>query len=268
MKVLSLNCWSGRVDGLADYLKKADADVYCLQEVMSAPPETPEWLHYEGQGSTPQSQKSKLFEELTEALGRHWGYFCPATQGYLHDGATTGYSARYGIATFVRRTVPVIESTQRFVFGEYRSMIWGEPPLPRTAHAIRVWDYKSDGPVVVAHMHGLWVPVGKTDTVDRYLQAQELAALANSVKHEGDRVVICGDFNVLPESATFRVLQEQAGVSDLVSRYGVTDTRTSFYKKAPRFADYMLVSDNVKPIKFDVPAQPEVSDHRPLVLDF
>jgi len=47
----------------------------------------------------------------------------------------------------------------------------------------------------------------------------------------------------------------------------VTDTRTSHYAKPVRFADYMLVTADVPVADFDVPASPEVSDHRPLVLD-
>jgi hypothetical protein len=45
------------------------------------------------------------------------------------------------------------------------------------------------------------------------------------------------------------------------------DTRTSRYQKPLRHANYRLVShpDDVK--AFEVLAEPEVSDHRPLVLD-
>jgi len=78
--------------------------------------------------------------------------------------------------------------------------------------------------------------------------------------------VVCGDFNVLPDSETFEILGS-LGLVDLVTSRGHDDTRTSHYKKQPRFADYMLVTSNVEVIRFDPVAEPEVSDHRALLLD-
>lgn len=78
--------------------------------------------------------------------------------------------------------------------------------------------------------------------------------------------MVCGDFNVLPGSATFRVLAG-LGLSDLVTGNGLVDTRTSHYLKQGRFADYMLVTPDVKVVTFEVVEAPEVSDHRALLLD-
>jgi endonuclease/exonuclease/phosphatase family metal-dependent hydrolase len=78
--------------------------------------------------------------------------------------------------------------------------------------------------------------------------------------------VVCGDLNVLPDSRLFQVLG-QFGLSDLVTSRGFTDTRTSFYKKPERYADYMLVTPDVRVLSFDVVREPEVSDHCPLLLD-
>jgi endonuclease/exonuclease/phosphatase family metal-dependent hydrolase len=77
---------------------------------------------------------------------------------------------------------------------------------------------------------------------------------------------VCGDFNVLPGSSTFEVLAD-LGLSDLVTGRGHADTRTSHYAKPGRYADYMLVNDAVRVSSFDVVAAPEVSDHRPLLLE-
>lgn len=68
---------------------------------------------------------------------------------------------------------------------------------------------------------------------------------------------------MLPDSDTFDVLAA-IGLVDLV---GTTDTRTSRYTKPVRHANYLLVSDVDAVQCFDVPATPEVSDHRPLILD-
>ena len=68
---------------------------------------------------------------------------------------------------------------------------------------------------------------------------------------------------MLPDSDTFAILRE-IGLTDLV---GTADTRTASYTKPVRHADYLLVSDPTAVRAFEVLAAPEVSDHRPLVLD-
>ena len=99
----------------------------------------------------------------------------------------------------------------------------------------------------------------------RDAQAKRLKALIESVHRPGDALVVCGDFNVLPESRTFDVLAE-LGLADLVTGRGHSDTRTSLYTKPGRFADYMLVNGETPVQDFSVVAEPEVSDHRPLLL--
>lgn len=75
--------------------------------------------------------------------------------------------------------------------------------------------------------------------------------------------VVCSDLNLLPDSETFAVL----GAIGLVDLVGASDTRTSRYPKPLRHASYLLVSDPDAVAGFEVLAEPEVSDHRALVVD-
>ncbi|MDH3659126.1 MAG: hypothetical protein OEU92_03695 [Alphaproteobacteria bacterium] len=77
---------------------------------------------------------------------------------------------------------------------------------------------------------------------------------------------MCDDFNVEPDSKTFEILAA-VGLTELVTTLGFDGTRSSHDRKPGRFADYMLVNDRVDAQNFDVIAEPEVSDHRPLVLE-
>ena len=115
-------------------------------------------------------------------------------------------------------------------------------------------------------MHGLHDLAGKMDTQERAEQARKLLELTLGVADESDPTIICGDFNVEPDSENFRILAE-AGLKDLVIANGFTSTRNSLYKKPGRFADYMLVNDAVRVRSFDVIMSPDVSDHCPLVLE-
>jgi hypothetical protein len=255
------------------FLRDVDADIYCLQEMYASPIDSdiPEELLYRGANQNERPCRPHLFREISEQLPGYQAFFCPSAQGYLLDGVTTEHHrVRYGIATFVRYDHPVIMNRSTFVFGEYRAREWGEPPLPRVGHAVRVHDYTTDSAIVVAHMHGLWQSGGKGDTPDRVAQGDGMNLLVSSVYPcTGERIAVCGDFNVLPDSGIFDRFREVGLRRELVREMGHTDTRTSLYQKPGRvpWADYMLVSDNAEVESFDVPAHPEVSDHRPLILN-
>lgn len=131
---------------------------------------------------------------------------------------------------------------------------------------MRLFNYESGFPITIAQMHGLRDIAGKGDTPARQAQAQSLVNLISGIWPGDERLVVCGDFNVLPGSATFEILGN-IGLFDIVTTGGFTDTRTSYYGKQGRYADYMLVTPAVDVIKFEVVEQPEVSDHRALVLE-
>lgn len=69
-------------------------------------------------------------------------------------------------------------------------------------------------------------------------------------------------------------LRDTSGKGDTPARIdqaervvALVERRTSNYTKPTRHANYVLVSERVPVDQLDIPAQPEVSDHRPLILD-
>jgi endonuclease/exonuclease/phosphatase family metal-dependent hydrolase len=265
MRILSLNAWGGRLhEPLIPYLASANPDVLCLQEVVHTPLSGRDWLDYRDDGMQ-LPQRANLFGEIAAALPDHRDFFCPAARGDLYDGDKR-VPSEWGLATFVRNDLAVIGQAQDFVHGEFSPDGFGEHPRSRNAHAVRVFDFEAGLPVTIAHTHGLRDVAGKQDTPARESQAVRLAELIRHTWREGERLVVCGDFNVLPGSSTFDRLSE-LGLTDLVTARGHDDTRTSFYEKTPRFADYMLVNDAAKVRDFQVVAEPEVSDHRALLLE-
>ena len=67
------------------------------------------------------------------------------------------------------------------------------------------------------------------DTPKRAELAQRLLDLSQQVSAPEDVQVICGDFNVEPNSETLRILVD-AGFSELVTGHGFTSTRNSQYR--------------------------------------
>jgi endonuclease/exonuclease/phosphatase family metal-dependent hydrolase len=265
LRIVSLNVWGGKLHApLIDYLSTVDADVLCLQEVVRTPGARSEWLTYRD-GNTVLPQRAHLFEEIGAILPDHDGVFCPTARGVLFDGEETVFS-QFGLATFVRRSHAVIGQALGFVHGGYSPDGWGTHPRARNAHCVRIFNHEAGYPVTIAQMHGLRDLAGKGDTPARKEQAQTLGRLIRQVWPGDERLVVCGDFNVLPDSLTFAELAK-LGLADLVTGRGFTDTRTSHYAKDGRFADYMLATPEVGVVAFDVVARPEVSDHRALLLD-
>lgn len=143
---------------------------------------------------------------------------------------------------------------------------YGDHPRSRSAHGVRIYDYHADRPLSITHMHGLRDLNGKMDTPERAAQARKLLDLSRQVSEPGDLSVICGDFNVEPDSETLLILAD-ADFSELVTGRGFNSTRNSHYKKPGKFADYMLINHEDAVRGFDVVHDPEVSDHCPLVLE-
>lgn len=265
MRIMSLNAWGGTLHGpLLSYLGSEQPDILCLQEVIHTPDSSAEILTYrDGDHILP--QRPNLFRDVAEALPGHVAVFCPASRGTLWDGGQPLLS-QWGLATFVRRSLPIVAQMQGFVHRSFSPHGYGDHPRSRSGHAVRVYDYAGDRAVCVAHMHGLRDIGGKLDTPERLVQAQRFKALIEAVANPGDDVVACGDFNVEPGSETFSVLAELK-LTELVTDRGFAGTRTSHYPKPGRFADYMLVGPAVAVKHFAVVTDPEVSDHCPLVVE-
>ena len=264
MKILSLNVWGGMLHApLIDYLATVDADVYCLQEAPRAVAARSDWLTYRD-GAVELQQRANLYRDIATALPAHDGFFAPAMRGELLDGDQSCWQ-EFGLATFIRQDIAVIGQALDFVHGAFSPHSFGAHPRARNAHAFRLYDYAADRALSVVQLHGLRTEDGKGDTPARDAQADALVALIERLHRKDEGVVLCGDLNLLPDSRTFKTL-EQLGLTDLVTTRGFTDTRTSLYKKPGRYADYMLVNAEVPVAEFTVVETPEVSDHRALLL--
>lgn len=262
---MCLNGWGGKLhDALIPYLQANSPDILCLQEVVHTPASEKEWLTYRDDDHI-LPQRANFFQDVAMALPNHLATFCPASQGVLWDGHIP-VPSQWGLATFVRSSVSVIGQIQAFVHKSFSPDGYGDHPRSRVAHAIRVFDHDRNWPVSIVHMHGLRDLKGKMDTTERLAQAHRLAEMVTQIAEPKDRLVVCGDFNVAPDSETFKVLSG-IGLSDLVTRGRFAGTRTSHYRKPGKFADYMLVNAAVDVQSFDVVTEPEVSDHCPLILE-
>lgn len=241
MKIISLNTWAGvLLNPLLDFFKKYnDVDVFCLQEVYSDAQE-------KGRPHPELDMKFDLFERIEECLkDTHRGYFRPAYKDY------------YGQAMFIKNDIPVNEEGDIFIYEN-------ENPQNRGCHSRNLqYIHTSVGgdPVIIANVHGLWNGMGKTDTDERLEQSRRMCDFMNKCS---EQMIIVGDFNLDPDTNSLNIIEE--GMRNLIKEYGITSTRTSYYEKENKFADYALVSPDVNVVSFRVLPE-EVSDHAALYLE-
>ncbi len=255
MKLISLNLWGGRArDELFGFLEreKNSTDIFCFQEVLEYSLGKPdhqssevENIHSPGDPI----EEPNLYSELEKILGQH--------QGFLSEHYSSGMER---LATFVRKgvkasveTLPVIEKFHLVAYGKSYDI---GCLMQHASFDIKGIQYD------IANTHGVWQHSSKDDTPERIKQSTAILRILSSFR---GRKVLVGDFNLLPETRSIGMLEDH--MRNLIKDYGITDTRSSLYKKKLRYADYAFVSKDVNVINFGT-LDETASDHLPLALEF
>ena len=122
---------------------------------------------------------------------------------------------------------------------------------------------RKDDEITVMNVHGLWQKdSNKKDTPERTHQSHQIRKFLD---FQVGKKIICGDLNLALDTESMKILEK--GMVNLIKKYSVSSTRSSIYTKPEKFADYIIVSEDIKVDDFKV-LQDEVSDHLPLSLDF
>jgi len=253
MRLISLNTWCGRslYPLMAFFRKRADqTDIFCLQEVLNSDQEATDRRHPD------EHVCGRLFPKLAAELRGFDGYFA----------AFEDDPERMSLAVFVRRGLTVRTVGDLIVHKYLKPQETGSAVFTHRKLQYVVMECGGRD-LMIVNFHGLWNAGPKTDTPDRIVQSRRLAEFLGNFA--GPKV-LCGDFNLLPDTESLRIVER--GMRNLVREYRVPSTRTPLYRHyddpaEPNFADYALVSPDVAVDRFEV--LPDlVSDHAPLYLEF
>jgi Endonuclease/Exonuclease/phosphatase family len=257
LTIYAQNIWGGQVFGpLCERLVQLrdQVHIFCLQEVLSS-----------ADGVQPYTPvRTNLLAELQHRLPDHRPLFCNIQSGFDPDGHVT-YAVDFGQAMFLHRSILLQHHFKSFIFRTENALSaassepvgWG---LGRAIQVVAiVYEHES---YVIGNVHGLWHPSGKGDIPERLQQSSNIVAAMQRTSAE--KKIIVGDFNVQSQTQSIKLI-EAAGYRNLVTEYAIMDTRTVFYHKTPRQADYAFVSRAVTVEDFHVDQTP-VSDHAALVL--
>ena len=250
MNIISLNTWGGRAgkEQLLSFFSTyaADTDIFCLQEMWSAPYSTDEGCLAGGTALDHSNIMVYGLHEISELLSDFIAYFRPS------------HGDHYGLLTMVKKGIDVKVEGEAFVH-KHKGFV-PEGDIGCHARNLQFVTIAHAGkPLTIINFHGLWNGQGKGDSEDRLEQSRNIRDFIATLS--GD-VVFCGDLNLLPHTQSIKIL-EDTGLRNLIAEYDITSTRTSFYTKPEKFADYAFTSPGVGVTSFSVLPE-EVSDHAAL----
>jgi hypothetical protein len=198
-----------------------------------------------------------LLEELKIVLFDFECYFAPT-----HNGVYEGADFSYGNVIFVRKSLKVIDYNYFFTYGYFNSRTEGKTQEDsRNFQSIKL--EINNEIFTICNLHGVWIRgFGKGDNAERIFQSNKIKSFLDLI--DGKKI-ICGDFNLLPDTTSIKILEEN--LVNLINIYDIKTTRSSYYDREDKFADYVFVSSDIEVLNFGV-LKEEVSDHLPLKISF
>jgi len=265
MKIVSLNTYHGILfEPLMEFVARhaPSTDVFCFQEVLSSNPPARRLSRKES--------RPDLLQQLTALLPDYDWHFAPIQDDLGRQSGDEGHW-QYGLAMFVKKSLDVAGAGDFFIchgFNTYDHVDF----MTIGSNAQYVQLRLNDSLLTVCNLHGASVPGDKLDTSDRLAQSEKLLEFFS----RQERVVATGDFNLLPQTESIRMI-ERAGFRNLIAEYGIKTTRGTMMRKLhpeyelgefgfQEFADYAFVSPKIRVSNFEVPDEP-ISDHLPLILE-
>lgn len=250
MKLISLNVWGGKLfDDLMAFIRneKGTTDVFCFQEVFWTQSGIKELRGFQ----------ANLYQEIAAELTDFTGLYDKVVLGRDIQGDSVDFPVWYGLAIFVKKSLPIIEHGSIPIFTP-------NPTEDGEGHFRRTLQYAVVGQerYIIANVHGLHLGGGKEDLPQRIRQSNLIHDFLS--KRLGKKI-LCGDFNLLPETESLKILEQ--GMMNLITVHHIETTRSKFYTKPAKFADYTFVSPDVQVKSFTVP-NVEASDHLPMIVEF
>lgn len=251
MKLITLNTWGGKLyEPLIQFIKgNKNVNIFCFQDVL---------FGTEPEFSPIEKGRLNLFSEVSNVL-KDYEYIISREPEHSWVGSEIlPKNIGAGKVIFVSKKFKIIRS------GEFDVCDVSFRDQVIVSSACQWIEIDINGEVItILNLHGLWQKDSKKkDTAERIEQSRRIHAFLSSVS---GKKIFCGDFNMIPDGESMKILEE--GMRNLITEYAVISTRSKHYPKEEKFADYILVSDDIRVNNFKVLSD-EVSDHLALYLDF
>lgn len=241
LRIFSLNVEYGKYSKtLIPYIEtlSKEIDVFCFQE---APRD---------------ARDTTVFEP------EHDAHFCEKIMKVL-PGFTPYYSEfvkeSFGIITLVRSSLKQKYRDETYIFGDSHVPFLDQWEWNNHTKALSIkveW-------VDIMNLHWAWQPgTKKLDTPERILQSK---IIRKFTKWRESKTILIGDFNLMPETKSIAILEKK--YENLITRYGITNTRTAVFDKPRAYADYAFFGKDIEVRDFSVHLEPIFSDHGFMLLE-
>ncbi len=267
MKLICLNIWGGKIyEPLMKFVREQaeSTDIFCFQEVFRSPRKDVE---------TSNGTRIHMLDEFATALPDFNYVFHPVISGVDNSGPVD-FEIEMGQAEFVKKSIPIVSSGEAPIYspeddGSFDTYEF----MPRNLGYFRIT--RANKQLTLINIHGLTHKSdNKLDNPERLEQSRAIKEFAVQAclpagREKGD-VIICGDFNILPEAESIITFSDL--FTDLIKKYGIQTTRSriSPWYGTPnemKFSDYAFASPGIEITDFKVP-DVEISDHLPLIIEF
>lgn len=258
MKLVSLNIWGGQVfEPLLEFIKQhaPDTDIFCLQEVFQSSSGI----------EVSRGARMNILEDIKRLLPDFDVFTGWAQDNFDNDGPVD-FEVTTGLATLVRKPFKVLSSENIFIYGEKNGTNLEDPTtMPANMLCTKIQVDRKE--YMVCNIHAYAYPGDKLDTPGRIEQSQKIADFL--AKYEKGKI-LCGDLNLMSGVESLKMLEKN--MENLITTFNIPRTRSalSLYYGTPdeqKYADYILVSPDIKVSDFQVPNLP-ISDHLPMILYF
>ena len=260
MKLVNLNVGI-KVDNtkqIAAFLKKQAADFIAIQEIA---------LHLEVSVQPEYQSKAELESLLTGMYP--YNFFGPL---WVADGFRSGKEVMRDFGGHIVQgnqllsKYPFITATNEFYYKHFEYMVdWSNWRKEDHGRAVQVAEFDVGGKrLQILNLHGIW---NQSRMGDERTLAQCTYVL-EAAKRKNLPTIICGDFNLAPDSFSLKPLNE--AFKNLITEFNIKTTRPEFEDEIDRggdIVDYVFVNNGIRVRDFSV-VKTDISDHLPLVLDF
>lgn len=242
MKIVQINIWGGKLgQQIIDLLKTERPDFVCMQEVNDL----------EGRSGY------KFFATLDEIK---------KGAGLDHSFMSPTWSARY----MERRISYGNAILSRFPFDATETIFTHREYIPEydverddgNVRNLQIATVEAGGrKLTLLNHHGYWMygtKAGNEETM------RQMGLVAEQVRKLSGPVIMCGDFNLAPDSESLGLINEE--LINLSKKHGLKRTYTQL-SVVDSVSDYIFVNDGIK-VKSFRKSDELVSDHCALIMEF
>ena len=237
---------------VARLLRQLDADFICLQEVIR---------HFEKTTFPKYRSKAEIDKILADRypyrfFGPQWISRKILARGKLHRD----YGGLIEQGNYILSKYPIVSARNEHYFKHYSLEIdhtnFTNIDHPRSVAIVKIkYGQKS---LTIANIHGTY-STNKVDTPRSLKQSQYLINLKKQIKGP---FILAGDFNVIPQTESIKMLNRY--YSNMTKKFKITTTLPG---KKIMAIDNFFINHKIKPIALQT-YQTTISDHLPLVFEF